>query len=72
MAVVKPAERTFASGATHMVRMGGWAVAPIIAGWLARSANSLAPALWIGAGMKITYDLLLWAAFRRVKPPEES
>jgi len=26
----------------------------------------------IGAGMKIAYDALLYAAFRKVKPPEES
>ena len=44
----------------------------MIAGRLAESADSLAPALWIGAGMKITYDVLLWASFRRVKPPEEA
>ena len=28
--------------------------------------------LCIGAGMKIAYDVLLWLAFRRVKPPEEA
>jgi hypothetical protein len=27
--------------------------------------------LVIGAGLKITYDLLLLAMFRRTKPPEE-
>jgi predicted MFS family arabinose efflux permease len=71
MAVVRPEERTFASGVTHMVRMGGWAVAPVIAGLLSRSADSLAPAIWTGAGMKIAYDVLLWRSFRRVHPPEE-
>jgi MFS family permease len=72
MAVVRPEERTSASGAAHLVRMGGWAVAPAIAGLLSKSASSLAPALWIGAALKITYDVLLWVAFRRVKPPEEA
>ena len=40
------------------VRLGGWAVAPSVAGWL---IQVLAPAtpLLIGAGMKIAYDLLL-------------
>jgi MFS family permease len=28
MAVVRPEERTFASGVTHLVRLGGWALAP--------------------------------------------
>ncbi len=72
MAVVRPEERTFASGATHLVRLGGWAVAPALAGRLASCADSLAVPLWIGAGMKIVYDVLLYAAFRKVRPPEES
>jgi MFS family permease len=70
MAVVRPEERTFASGITHLVRMGGWAVAPVIAGFL-MAGTSLAVPLCVGAGMKIAYDLLLWRAFRGVRPPEE-
>ena len=70
MAVVAPEERTWASGVTHLVRLGGWAVAPSFAGWLMQAASLAAP-LFIGAGMKIAYDLLLWRAFRRLKPPEE-
>lgn len=70
MAVVRPEERTYASGVTHLVRLGGWAVAPSLAGWLMQAASLTAPLL-IGAGMKIAYDLLLWRAFRGVKPPEE-
>lgn len=70
MAVVQPEERTYASGVTHLVRLGGWAVAPSFAGWLMQAASLGAP-LFIGAGMKVAYDLLLWRAFRRLKPPEE-
>jgi MFS family permease len=70
MAVVAPEERTYASGVTHLVRLGGWAVAPAFAGWLMQAAALAAP-LFIGAGMKIAYDLLLWRAFREIKPPEE-
>ncbi len=70
MAVVRPEERTFASGATHLVRMAGWAVAPVLAGVATESA-SLALPLLVAAGMKITYDVLLWFSFRHVKPPEE-
>ena len=70
LAVVRPDERTFASGITHLVRLGGWAVAPAIAGLLMGGA-SLAVPLYVGAGMKIAYDLLLWRAFRGVRPPEE-
>jgi hypothetical protein len=33
--------------------------------------GSMALPLVIGAGMKVAYDLLLWLAFRRIRPPEE-
>ncbi|MGH7509260.1 MAG: MFS transporter [Gemmatimonadales bacterium] len=70
MAVVRPAERTVASGVTHLVRMGAWAVAPAFAGVMMENVSLMLPLL-VGAGMKIGYDLLLWGAFRHVKPPEE-
>jgi MFS family permease len=70
MAVVGPAERTVASGVTHLVRMGAWAVAPAFAGVMMQDVSLMLPLL-IGAGMKIAYDLLLWRAFRNLKPPEE-
>jgi len=70
MAVVRPEERTWASGITSLVRLGGWAVAPFAAGFLMQGV-ALATPLVIGAGMKIGYDFLLWRAFRGVKPPEE-
>jgi MFS family permease len=70
MAVVLPAERTFAAGVTGLVRLGGWAVAPFAAGFLMQGV-ALATPLLIGAGMKIGYDLLLWRSFREVRAPEE-
>lgn len=70
MAVVQPGERTFASGITHLVRLAGWALAPAFAGLLI-AGLSLAVPIYIGAAMKIFYDLALWRAFRKVKPPEE-
>jgi MFS family permease len=70
MAVVRPEERAFASGVTHLVRLGGWAIAPAIAGFL-MTGSGLALPLIIGAGMKIAYDLMLWRSFRRLRPPEE-
>ncbi len=70
MAVVRPEERTFASGVTHLVRLAGWAVAPAIAGLL-MSGTSLAAPLVVGAALKIIYDVALWRAFRNVRPPEE-
>ena len=71
LAVVAPAERTFASGVTNLVRLAAWSVAPAFAGAL-MLGDSLYLPLVIGAAMKIAYDLLLWRAFRRVKPPEEA
>jgi MFS family permease len=71
MAVVRPEERTFASGVTHLVRMAGWAVAPAIAGLL-MTGTSLAAPLVVGASLKIFYDFVLWRAFRKLRPPEES
>lgn len=71
LAVVQPDERTFASGITNLVRLGAWAVAPAFAGALMNSDSMYLP-LVIGAGMKITYDLLLWRAFRGIRPPEET
>jgi MFS family permease len=70
MAVVAPHERAYASGLTHLVRMGAWALAPALAGLLMQNTSLLAPLL-IGAGMKLSYDALLYRAFRRVRPPEE-
>lgn len=70
MAVVRPEERTAASGVTHLVRLAMWAVAPAFAGLFMRGGSLGAP-LMIGAGMKIAYDGLLYAAFRHVRPPEE-
>jgi predicted MFS family arabinose efflux permease len=70
MAVVRPEERTFASGVTHLVRLAGWAVAPAIAGLL-MTGTSLAAPLVVGAALKIVYDIVLWRAFRNLHPPEE-
>jgi MFS family permease len=71
MAVVRPEERTFASGITHLVRLAGWAIAPAFAGLL-MAGHSLALPIYVGAAMKISYDIALWRAFSGLKPPEES
>jgi MFS family permease len=70
LAVVRPEERTKASGITNLVRLAAWAVAPVLAGTLMKPESLYLP-LVIGAAMKIVYDLLLWKAFRSVRPPEE-
>ncbi|HYO12201.1 MAG TPA: hypothetical protein VE685_03285 [Thermoanaerobaculia bacterium] len=70
MAVVRPEERTAASGRTSLVRLGTWALGPTLAGWM-MGRLALAAPLLAGAGLKVVYDLLLFASFRRLRPPEE-
>lgn len=70
MAIVRPEERTTVAGVTHLVRLAGWAIAPLLAGFLMQDL-ALATPLFIGAAMKITYDVLLYRAFKEAKPPEE-
>ena len=69
-AVVKPTERTFASGVTNLTRTMSWASASAVAGFLMQSVRFSAP-LFLGGGLKIIYDVLLWRAFQHRKPPEE-
>ncbi len=71
LAVVRPEERTFASGATHLVRTLGWSLGPACAGWATLRFGLAAPLL-IAAALKIAYDLALWRSFRAVRPPEEA
>ena len=71
MAVVRPEERVLASGVTNLVRLAGWAVGPAVAGLL-MGTLSLGTPLIVGAAMKVAYDGLLWAAFRGLRPPEET
>jgi MFS family permease len=70
MAIVRPQERTFASGVTNLVRTAAWAVGPVVAGVFMQELSIAAP-LIAGSLMKISYDLLLYRAFRRLQPPEE-
>jgi MFS family permease len=71
MALVAPHERTTAAGVTGLVRMAGWAVSPMLAG-VGMQQLDLGVPLVVGAALKISYDLLLWRAFRHVRPPEEA
>jgi MFS family permease len=70
MAIVPAHERAWAAGLAQLARAGGRMVSPALAG-----AAMQAGALWLplatGATIKIAYDLLMWRAFRRLKPPEE-
>jgi predicted MFS family arabinose efflux permease len=69
-ALVKPAERTFASGVTNLARNLFWAVGSGFAGLTMQVLSFSAPLL-LGGGAKVLYDILLFRSFRKVKPPEE-
>jgi predicted MFS family arabinose efflux permease len=69
MAIVRPNERTFASGVTNVTRNVAWAVGPSLAGVVMQRV--LAAPLFIGGSLKIAYDLILYISFRHLKPPEE-
>lgn len=70
MAVVTPAERPAAASVTAVPRSLASAASPALAGALFAAGYQVWPLLLCG-GLKILYDLLLLAAFRHVKPPEE-
>jgi MFS family permease len=71
MAVVTPPERAAAASITAVPRSLASAMSPVLAGWL-MSISAFAWPLLIGGTLKIVYDLLLLAMFRRIKPPEEA
>ena len=72
MAVVPPEERAAAAGVTGVARTLGAAISPLFVGTLfARPALINLP-FFIAGALKIAYDLLLYRAFIRVRPPEES
>src|SRR5438128_3179578 len=70
-ALVKPSERTFASGVTNLARNLFWAVGSGVAGLLMHVLSFSAPLL-VGGAAKVAYDLLLYKSFRGLKPPEEA
>jgi MFS family permease len=70
MAVVPPEERAAAASLTNVPRSLATALSPLLAGALLQRSTFGWP-LVIGGLVKITYDLLLLAQFRNVRPVEE-
>ncbi|MDP3178804.1 MAG: hypothetical protein Q8M76_12940, partial [Spirochaetaceae bacterium] len=65
MSVVRPEERSAAAGITGIARTTGAALSPALAGQLI-ATPALAGAPFLVAGiLKIVYDLLLYASFRK-------
>jgi MFS family permease len=71
MAVVEPGERSAAAGVTGIARTVGAALAPVAAGPLYAAAALASLPFFIAGGLKIAYDLALYAAFRKLPAPEE-
>ena len=71
MAMVDPEERTATAGITNVARTTAAAIAPPFVG-MAFSAGALGLPFFVAAGLKILYDGLIYATFRRVHPPEET
>jgi predicted MFS family arabinose efflux permease len=68
-AVVPAGDRTAATGAVNLTRLSAWSLGAMCSGAAFAAATS-AP-LFVAGGLKIAYDLAMYAAFRRVRPPEE-
>jgi MFS family permease len=70
MAVVDPSERAASAGIMSVARNTGAAIAPLFT-----AAVFAAPALGLpfllAGGLKIIYDVWIFALFRHVRPPEE-
>ncbi|PLP99464.1 MFS transporter [Cupriavidus pauculus] len=67
MAVVTPSERTAAASLTAVPRSLAAAAGPVLAGGLMAMGWTSAPLLACGV-LKITYDVAILTAFRRVRP----
>ena len=71
MAVVKPEERSAASGVTNVVRSVGASISPALCGRMLASQAFMSAPFFVAGVLKIMYDLILYRRFRHVRPPEE-
>ena len=71
MAIVSPAERPAAASITAVPRSLASAVSPLLTGYMLGISSFGWPLIAAG-GLKIVYDLMLLAMFRKVRPPEEA
>ncbi len=71
MAVVDADERAAAAGILSVARNAGAAIAPLFTGAIL-AVPSLGLPFLLAGGIKVVYDLWIFAVFRHVKPPEES
>jgi MFS family permease len=71
MSVVDPDERSAAAGVTGIARTTGAALSPAISAVLVSNAALAALPFYLAGALKIAYDLLLYRAFRAVRPDDE-
>ncbi|HTL48368.1 MAG TPA: MFS transporter [Verrucomicrobiae bacterium] len=71
VAIVKEEERTLAAGSATLARNLAWAFSSMVAAPVIK-ALSLPACIYIGSSIKVVYDVLMYRAFRHVKPPEEA
>jgi hypothetical protein len=71
MAVVRPDERSAASGVTGVARSVGAAISPLLATVLVGSGPLMSVPFYLAGGIKIVYDLLLYRGFAALRAPEE-
>lgn len=69
MAVVAPEERAAAASVTAVPRSLAAAVSPVLAGWMLERSTFGWPLVCAGV-LKASYDVLLLARFRRIRPDE--
>jgi MFS family permease len=70
MAVVDADERAAAAGVLSVARNAGAAIAPLFTGAIL-AAPALGLPFLLAGGIKVVYDVCIFAVFRHVKPPEE-
>ncbi len=78
VAIVDPDERVAAAGLTNVSRNVAQSVSPSLSGYLLQFVSLSAP-FFVGGGLKIAYDLLLYTSFSKVgegppsrEPPDET
>jgi MFS family permease len=72
VSIVDPDERSAAAGITGVARTTGAALSPLIAAPLYAVPALAGVPFFLAGALKIAYDLALWRAFRRLKPPSEA
>jgi MFS family permease len=72
MSVVRPDERSAASGVTTVARSVGSAISPALAGYCLANPHLVNMPFFIAGGVKIAYDLCLYRAFVSHEPGEKS